>query len=128
MSKIQRDKDEITALFNARTYTEAELHDFHRKIQRFWDAPREVNAIAFGRKIEGQAQKFRYEDLHVAFGAATKVAHGKLFKYLYSPERLAVFDNLWGQYESWRRKQDWIAEKQAQDHARMAEETSSVPF
>ena len=65
--------------------------------------------------------------LHVAFGAATKVAHGKTFKYLYNSERYETFVNLWGQYADWRRKQDWIAGKNAEGYAKIASE-SQIPF
>ena len=112
-----------------RTYSEAELRDFHQKIQRFWDEPREINAVVFGRKIDGQAQKFRHEDLHVAYGAARKVQHGTVFVYQYNSERYAQFNNLWSQYEDWRKKQDWIEGKRGEELDKLAEQSSEqVPF
>ncbi len=139
MTKIQRgvatrDNSEIGQMFAPRAYSEVELTQFHNKIQRFWDAPREVNEVVMGRKIEGVAQKFRHEDLHVAFGAAIKVQHGTTHRYLYNQERYEVFTNLWRQYEDWRRKQDWIADQRALELARTAPEaslgteTGEVPF
>ncbi len=134
--------DEIAAKFNPRTYSDHELERFHTKIQRFQEPAREISDTEIGGRVfkGGIAQKFRYEDLHVAFGAAKKVEHGRdpkgviLYKYLYVPDRYEVFNNLWRQYEDWRRKQDWIADKQAQDSARSSpealsgSETGEVPF
>src|SRR3990167_11002675 len=97
--------------FGPRVYLDHELRDFHNKIQKFWDEPREVNEIVFGRKVEGKAQKFRHEDLHVAYGAARKVQHGKVYVYQYNSERYGQFNNLWKQYEDWQQKQDWIENK-----------------
>lgn len=113
------------AIFAPRTYLDHELRDFHNKIQRFWDEPREVNAVVFGKKVEGKAQKFRHEDLHVAYGAARKVPHGKHFVYQYNHERYEQFNNLWSQYESWRQKQDWIENKNIEELGKVAEE---IPF
>src|SRR3990167_4654186 len=107
-----------------RIYSNMELQDFHNKIQRFWDEPREVNEIVFGRKVEGKAQKFRHEDLHVAYGAAVKVKHGLTHVYLYN-DRYGAFCNLWSQYESWRQKQDWIENKQNEELEKVAEQ---IPF
>ena len=110
INKLAKYKEQALEDFSVpqRTYSDHELQDFHTKIQRFWDEPREVRGEAFGRKLEGTAQKFRHEDLHVAYGAARKVQHGKQFIYQYNSERYAQFNNLWSQYESWRQKQDWI--------------------
>lgn len=110
-----------------RIYSDHEIQDFHNKIQKFWDEPREVNTVALGVAVKGNAQKFRHEDLHVAFGATRKVAHGKTFSYQYNSDRYGVFNNLWKQYEGWRQKQDWIGNKQAEELEKMANE-SDVPF
>lgn len=105
-----------------REYTDTELRGFHDQIQRFWDAPREV---VLARGMSGTAQSFRHQDLHVAYGAARKILHGKQFVYQYTSERYREFCNLWDQYESWRGKQDWIDMKQAEQLEGMAEQ---IPF
>lgn len=108
-----------------RIYSNHELQDFHKKIQKFWDEPREVRGEVFGIKLEGTAQKFRHQDLHVAYGAARKVQHGKTHVYQYNAERYEQFENLWKQYESWRQKQDWIENKQNEELEKTAEQ---IPF
>ncbi len=141
MPKIEHRKvSDLAAMFQPRQYTEAELMDFHRKIQKFYDEPytidRPTNLAIHGKT----ARKFRYEDVHVAFGAARKVEKGKredgstIYAYLYNPERLDVFNNLWQQYVDYQNKQAWIEHQQAMDRARMAQEHVSevemgeVPF
>lgn len=94
-----------------RVYTETELQNFHIKIQKFWDPPQEVNLQG---GWSGTAQKFRHEDLHVAYGSARKVQHGKGFVYLYN-SRHKEFQNLWEQYVEWRQKQDWIETERAKE-------------
>ena len=113
----------IDEMFEARKYSDYELQDFHNKVQKFWSEPREVE-LKDG--MFGIAQKFNHPELHVAFGAAIKVKHGLGCVYLYN-ERYKDFVNLWGQYESWRGKQDWIAGKNAEGYAQIASE-SQVPF
>lgn len=100
-----------------RVYSDHELRDFHQKIQKFWDEPREV--ILEGG-LSGTAQKFRHQDLHIAYGAAKKVLHRNKPVYLYN-DRHKDFCVLWGQYEDWRKKQDWIAEKQTENLTSLAE-------
>lgn len=132
MGKIKReyvgrtDLVDPAGIFNPRVYTESELKDFHNKIQKFWDEPRELNGVSVaGMTVSGTAQKFRHEDLHVAYGAARKVQHGKTFVYQYNSERYAQFNNLWSQYEEWRKKQDWIENKNLEALEKTAEE---IPF
>lgn len=105
-----------------RLYSDQELQDFHNKIQKFWDTPRQV-ILAEG--MSGPAQKFRYEDLIVSYGAARKIKHGRTFVYQYNSERYNEFSNLWNQYEEWQKKQDWIESKQNEGLEKMAEE---IPF
>ncbi len=137
--KIDRKIDELAARFQPRVYSEPELMDFHRKIQRFYDEPYVIDKP--GTPVDGKvARKFRHEDLHVAFGAARKVEKGKredntiIYSYLYNPERFDVFNNLWQQYVDYQNKQAWIEHQQAKDRARMAQEHVSevemdnVPF
>lgn len=88
-----------------RIYTDLEIQDFHHKIQRFWDEPREVSLPG---GMSGTARKFRHQDLAVAYGAARKVEQGEHSHYLYNSERSMQFNNLWKQYEDWMQKQDWI--------------------
>ena len=108
-----------------RIYTHVELQDFYNKIQKYWDEPREVE-LKDG--MSGIAQKFRHDDLHVAYGTARKVdSGGGRFHYLYSPERNRQFNVLWNQYESWQRKQDWIEKKESEAMSEIAEQ-ESVPF
>lgn len=110
-------------LFTPKVYADHELKDFHTKIQRFWDEPREVS---LPNGMSGTAQKFRHQDLHVSFGAARKVEHGKKHIYQYDGERYEVFNNLWKQYEDWQRKQDWIDNKNLE--ALVQQEANGVPF
>ena len=111
-----------------RIYTHVELQDFHNKIQRFWDEPREV---VLDKGMSGTARRFRYEELHVAYGAARKVEQGKkvdgspVYYYLYNSERNRQFNNIWNQYESWRQKQDWIENRENVQLEKIAEE---IPF
>ena len=127
MPKVNREKDEFDAV-PARVYTDEEIRDFHSKIQIFWDGSREV---FLDKGMGGLAQKFRHEVLHVAYGAARRVEQGKkedgspVFHYLYNPERYEEFENLWTQYEVWRKKQDWIKDKQMEGYEQTAEQ---IPF
>lgn len=105
-----------------RVYAESDLQDFHKKIQRFWSEPREV---VLSKGMSGTAQKFDHDALAVAYGAARKVDSGAgKFHYLYSPERYGQLNNLWNQYDAWRKKQDWISNKNAEESAKSA----GVPF
>lgn len=90
--------DEMAQMFEAKVYDNRQLQDFHNKIQRFWEKPREVELGA----LSGTAQKFNHQELGVAFGACRKVVHGKTYVYQYEPERHRVLENLWGQYSHWR--------------------------
>lgn len=105
-----------------RVYNDHELQDFHNKIQRFWEEPREVSETVFGKKIDGIAQRFAHQSLHVAFGAAIRVKHGKGYVYLYN-SRYATFQSLWRQYEEYRKKQDWISEKKSEELEMVAQES-----
>lgn len=124
MTKLAKYKEQALEEFSKpqRVYSDYELKDFHQKIQRFWDAPREV---VLPKGMSGTAQKFRHEDLHVAYGAARKVPHGKTFVYQYNSERYEQFCNLWNQYESWKQKQDWIENKRTEELEKVAEQ---IPF
>lgn len=103
--------DEAKAMFAPRKYSDVELRDFHNKIQQFWEIPRTL--------ADGQiAQKFNYEELAVAYGAARKDRE----HYLYKPERYAQLNNLLNQYEDWKKKQDWIENKKTEELESMAEE------
>lgn len=126
INKLAKYKEQAMEDFSKpqRIYSDMELQDFHNKIQRFWDEPREV---VLPRGMSGTARKFRHEDLHVAFGAARKVLVGSKFVYQYNSDRYEVFNNLWSQYEEWRKRQDWIGDKRAEDLEKMASE-SDVPF
>lgn len=136
MPKIERgvairNRDELAESFQARKYNDHELENFHNKIQRFWDEPREVVVPGWdGPQI---ARKFRHEDLHVAFGAAKKVEHGvnsdkqQVYKYMYNSDRYTSFANLWRQYEDWQRKKDWIYAQNTPTLTKMSEE-AEVPF
>jgi len=126
MPRITHRVDPAIKEFDApRIYTDTELRDFHQKIQKFWDEPREVNGEAFGKRINGVARRFRHYDLHVAYGAAKKVRHGQHDVYLYIPDRYHQFENLWQQYEDWRKKQEWIENKNLEALDNIAEE---IPF
>ena len=105
-----------------RDYTDTELREFHTNIQKFWGEPRTVTVRVLG---SGVAQKFDHEALAVAYGAARKVDSGSgRFHYLYGAERYRQLNNIWNQYEAWRKKQDWIADKNAEESAKSA----GVPF
>lgn len=97
-----------------RNYSDIELQDFHKKIQKFWDEPRPVE--------DGLAQKFRFDDLAVAFGAMKKVpgSFGK-YHYVAFSERYEELLNVWKQYESFRRKKDWVEEKRSEEMVKTAE-------
>ena len=130
INKLAKYKEQALEDFSKpeRVYSDTELRDFHNKIQKFWDAPREVNAVAFGKKVEGVAQKFRFEDMAVAYGAARKVEQGKkpdgspVVYYLYEPIRNRQLDNIWKQYEDWQKKQDWIDNKNSEGYEKLAEQ------
>lgn len=99
-----------------RIYRASELEDFHKKIQRFGDEPRTLQDGSV-------AQKFRWDDLAVAFGAmrVVKGAMG-MSHYLGIPDRYEVLLKLWDQYGDWRRKQDWIAEQRGEAYQQTASE------
>ena len=115
--KAQREIDDFAT--PPRHYEDFELSDFHAKIQRFWGEPRQVE---LSNEMSGTAQKLNHQDLHVAYGSATKVKHGLSYVYLYN-DRSKDFDNLWKQYEEWRKKQDWILSKQNEELDKVAGET-----
>ena len=116
--KAQREIDDFA--IPPRDYSDTELADFHSKIQRFWGEPRQVE---LSNGLSGTAQKFNHQDLHVAYGSATKVKHGLSYVYLYN-DRSKDFDNLWKQYEEWRKKQDWIDNKRSEGLEEMAKEVA----
>lgn len=119
MAKREQDIDDFTT--PKRIYSDSELQDFHNKIQKFWDAPREVELEG---GMSGTAKKFRHQDLHVAFGAARKVQQGNKSRYLYDSERFNQFNNLWDQYEDYMKKQDWIENKRVEELEKVATEVS----
>lgn len=115
-----KDRDiDPAQIFAPRIYTRFELEDFHQKIKRFRGEPRTLEDGTV-------AQKFDHQALQVAYGACRKVESGAgKFHYLYDSERFLALDNLWNQYEDWRRKQDWIDNKRSEGLEKIAEE---VPF
>lgn len=115
-------KDEVEQVFEPRHYYDHELADFHKKIQKFWNEPREV---ILPNGLSGTARKFRWDDMAVAYGAARKVQHGTRHVYQYNSERYAELNNLWTQYQDWLRKQDWI-EGKLEEHLEAT--ASEIPF
>lgn len=106
-------------LFAPRQYADYELKDFHEKIQRYWDAPRRLENGT-------TAQKFRWNDMAVAFGALRKVSGSNSgFHYLAHPDRYDILANLWKQYENWRGKQDWVEGKKTEV---LSETAQGIPF
>lgn len=95
-----RKQQEPEEFIPARQYTHAELEKFHQDIQKFW-----------------QGEKFLNEELHVAYGAASKEPSGQKadgsphFYYQYHSERYHEFTNLWRQYETWRVNQEYLAKE-----------------
>ena len=115
--KAEEDFENVTPV---RAYTDTELSDFHKKIQRFWDPERKLE--------NGEiAQKFRYQDLAVAYGALRPEMVGKHIYYSSTPERYLKLNVLWNQYGEWRRKLDWIGLKRAEESAVKAE-VDKIPF
>jgi hypothetical protein len=113
MTKITKYREQAIEDFTKpeRVYSEVELQDFHNKVQRFWREPKEV---VLSNGLSGTAQKFDHEELAVAFGAARRVAHGVSHVYQYNSERNEKLQVLWGQYVEWRKKKDWIVNKQVE--------------
>lgn len=124
MTKIERYREQSIEDFSKpiRVYSDSELRDFHDKIQKFWEEPREVDLPG---GMGGTAQRFAHQRLHVALGAAKEVKHGNTTVHLYNDRYKDVFVNLWSQYEDWKRKQDWIADKRAEELAGLDHQ---VPF
>jgi len=94
------------ALTPSRVYTDTELRDFHKKIQKFY----KDKTLSTGEQIKVLDQ----EEFAVAFGAYTKTVVGKSVYYRAAggpngnTDRLVVMYKLLEQYDDWRRKQDWI--------------------
>ena len=112
-----------------RTYSDRELQDFHNKIQKYHE-PKTIqnpNAEDFGQTY----LILNFNKLAVAFGAFRIVEQGtdpegKPVKYyLSTPERYLQLNNLWKAYEDWRKKMDWVAEKEAE---RLEQVSETVAF
>jgi hypothetical protein len=84
-------------IFEPRQYSNAELQNFHDKIQRFWSG-----------------NKFLHEELHVAYGIAWKEERGKKADgtpacyYFYNHDGYEQFADLWRQYERWKFNQQYV--------------------
>lgn len=96
MINKEKVRADVENFIPSRVYSDRELQDFHKNIQRFW-----------------AGDKFLNEELHVAYGAATKRDAGKrpdgtpIFYYTYNSDRYEQFRNVWKQYERWRVNQDY---------------------
>lgn len=90
-----------------RMYNDAELKDFHRKIQRF---------TVMKTPEEGEPYKILdFNELAVAFGAFSKTPGPDGVMYYRAlggstgeTKRYYILNNLFNQYQDWQRKQDWV--------------------
>lgn len=109
-----------------RVYSDNELYDFDKKIQRFYEEKTLQNPPNTGRKVE----ILNMEKLHTAYGACREVEQGKdkegnpIKYYLYN-DRYPAFINLWRQYEAWRGKKDWVEGKRSEE---LKANEEAVPF
>lgn len=118
-SSPQADKDWQALDSGPKMYNDAQLKNFHDKIQRF-----KVEKV----QTSGETLLvLNWDEMAVAFGAYTRLILPNGHKYYRAaggPEgvtsRFAVLANLWGQYQDWGQKQDWIAQKRLDDYAQMA--------
>ena len=103
-----------------RTYSDRELQDFHNKIQKYHE-PKTIqnpNAEDFGQTY----LILNFNKLAVAFGAYREVDGSNGAKYyLSTSERYLQLNNLWKQYEDYRRRLDWMADKEAERLEQVAE-------
>lgn len=114
MRKHKSDPVPGAELFEARKYSEAELKDFHQKIQRFWLEPRTLEDGTV-------AQKFDWDALAVSFGACRWVPGANGGRHLMAnSERYAALVNLWDQYRDFRSKRDWVEERKNEELEMMA--------
>ena len=115
----QADKD-WADLNPPRVYNDAELKNFHQKVQRFY----KDKTLTTGEVI----RVFDYDEFAVAFGAYTKTVVGKSVFYRAAggpsgdTSRSTVMYALLQQYDDWRRKGDWAESKRAEDFDFMAQQ------
>jgi len=107
-----------------RVYSDKELQDFHNLIQKYHE-PKTIqnpNAEDFGQTY----LILNFNKLAVAFGAYREVDGSNGAKYyLSTSERYLQLNNLWKQYEDYRRKLDWVADREAE---RIGQISESVAF
>lgn len=125
--KNQKDKDVIE--FDAmRVYTDAELLDFHNKIQRFYE-PKTIHDPS-SKDCGKTYQIFNYDKFGVAYGALVERegAFGQIHYLAVDGSHPTRYEQMWNlldQYWSWVKKQDWIENKKLESYAKLEEE---VPF
>lgn len=131
MSKFTAKKEyDDFDLVPQRVYSDAELKDFHSKIQRFYE-PKTIqnpNAEDFGKTYD----IFNHDDFAVAYGAYVKVL-GSNGAYHYciatkgdgkDGERAKEMVNLLTQHTDWIRKQDYFDNKNAEHYEKVVEEVA----
>ena len=101
-----------------RVYGDSELEKFHQLIQKYHEPYTIQNP-----KAEDFGQTYlilNHQKLHVAYGACRAVEQGikpdgsPMVYYFYNSERYNQFNTLWKQYEEYRKKLDWIADREAE--------------
>lgn len=126
---MAKEKEKTIRMIEKRVYTEAELKDFHNKIQKFY----EEDSLTNGEIIRVLNRK----KLLQAFGAIgptggiiltniVRNKYGSIESYD-KPTRQETFDNLWDQYIWWKGGLDWKKEmynkKQEEHYEKLALET-----
>lgn len=127
--KAKKDYDEFDVV-PQRTYSDFELSDFHKKVQKFYVEKEIKNPSSpdFGKKFS----IFDHNTFAVAYGAYVKVlGTGGVYHYCIATkedgkdgERNAEMVNLLNQYTSWKAR-NYYEEKRLED---LATQNNDVPF